>query len=396
MKILVIAPTPFFADRGTHIRILEEARGLERRGHVIVIATYHIGAEVRDAFNTRIDVRRINHILFWYKKLEAGPDWQKVILDVMLVWKVIYLVLKEQPDVLHAHLHEGALIGWIAQHALFWKRVPLLVDMHGSLTEEMLSHNYLRHPWLKRLFQRLEQWIDRLGDAAIASSWENAEYLQTVRGQDVAAVPDGVDVDAYAEISKTRMQLRARFALPQDAVIVVYAGAFIQNKGILLLLESIPHIVQHAPTISIVLAGFPADLVRAFVDERELQQRVRILSPLRYRNLPMLLRACDIAVDPKDSTTHQASGKLLQYMAAGLPIVCLERPDNKRYLGDGAQYCRVRTPEGLAEGILTLASNTALRAQMGATNAQHAHAFTWDVAAQRIETCYKNILSTHH
>lgn len=396
MKILVIAPTPFFADRGTHIRILEEARGLERRGHSIVIATYHIGTEVRDAFNTRIDVRRINHLLFWYKKLEAGPDWQKVILDAMLVWKVIYLVVKERPDVLHAHLHEGALIGWIAQRVLWWKRVPLLVDMHGSLTEEMLTHNYLKHPWLMRVFQRFEQWIDRLGDAIIASSWENATVLEAARGRAVVAVPDGVDVDAYTEISETRIQLRARFALPQDALIVVYAGAFIQNKGIGLLLESISHIAQQDAKISFVLAGFPAEGVRAFVDERGLQSRVRIISPLRYRDLPSLLRACDIAVDPKNSRTHQASGKLLQYMAAGLPIVCLERPDNQRYLGEGAHYCTDRTPTGLATAVLTLAKNAQLRVQMGEENRKQAHAFTWDIAAERIETCYKKILHITH
>ena len=31
MRVLMIAPTPFFSHRGTHIRILEEARSLEKR-----------------------------------------------------------------------------------------------------------------------------------------------------------------------------------------------------------------------------------------------------------------------------------------------------------------------------------------------------------------------------
>jgi hypothetical protein len=90
MKILVIAPTPFFSDRGTHIRILEEAYALEGRGHSVTIATYHIGKEIADDLHSRIDVRRIRRLLFWYQKLEAGPDWQKIILDLLLIKKVFF------------------------------------------------------------------------------------------------------------------------------------------------------------------------------------------------------------------------------------------------------------------------------------------------------------------
>ena len=47
MKILVIAPTPFFADRGCHIRIYEEARALIKKGHKIDIYTYHNGRDIK-------------------------------------------------------------------------------------------------------------------------------------------------------------------------------------------------------------------------------------------------------------------------------------------------------------------------------------------------------------
>ena len=107
MKILFVAPTPFFADRGTHIRILEEALALEKLGHQITIATYHIGRDIYQDVETKIDVRRIRRWLFWYKKLEAGPDWQKILLDLMLMRKVFYLARTQKPDVIHGHLHEG-------------------------------------------------------------------------------------------------------------------------------------------------------------------------------------------------------------------------------------------------------------------------------------------------
>jgi hypothetical protein len=156
-QVLMIAPTPFFSDRGTHIRILEEALALTRRGFSVTIATYHIGQDLPEPFATQVEVRRIRRLLFWYKKLEAGPDWQKVILDLMLLRKVFFLARTTRPDILHGHLHEGVLIGWVVQKALFWRRMSLVADFHGSLTREMVSHAYLRTGLLRRLFEWLEQ-----------------------------------------------------------------------------------------------------------------------------------------------------------------------------------------------------------------------------------------------
>ena len=58
-KVLVVAPTPFFADRGTHIRILEEALALEKLDYDITIATYHIGKDVHNEVKTKREFRMI-------------------------------------------------------------------------------------------------------------------------------------------------------------------------------------------------------------------------------------------------------------------------------------------------------------------------------------------------
>ena len=69
MRILIIAPTPFFADRGCHVRILEEARALMALGRQVTICTYHNGRDING-----IDARRIVKIP-WYSKLSAGPSF---------------------------------------------------------------------------------------------------------------------------------------------------------------------------------------------------------------------------------------------------------------------------------------------------------------------------------
>ena len=89
----MVAPVPFFVERGTPIRILEEALALEKEGVDIDIVTYHLGrniGEIRE--KTKIRIYRIARLLFWYNKKEAGADWQKVILDILLIWKISKIV----------------------------------------------------------------------------------------------------------------------------------------------------------------------------------------------------------------------------------------------------------------------------------------------------------------
>lgn len=390
MKILVIAPTPFFADRGTHIRILEESLALEKRGHTITIATYHIGRDINSDVKTNIDVRRIKRLLFWYKKLEAGPDWQKILLDVMLIRKAFYLARTQRPDVIHGHLHEGVLIGWIVKKALFWRNIKLIADFHGSLTKEMASHSYLKGGLLRKIFFAIEKWIDNLGDSALTSSEENTKDIAELRAShDVVTVLDGVNLACYENLpSKT--ELKRELELPLDKTIVTYTGALIFNKGIEYLLNAIPKVLSENGEVYFIIAGFPVEGVAEFVKSNNLSENVRIINPLNYFDLPRILMASDIGIDPKDSRTLQASGKILQYMAAGLSVVCFDRANNRTYLGDGAQYAKEISASGLAEGILALANEPQKIIFKGQLNKGQVKKFSWDESAQKIEQIYNN------
>lgn len=388
MKILVIAPTPFFADRGTHIRILEEALALEKRGHKITIATYHIGKDIDQDVKTEIDVRRIRRLLFWYKKLEAGPDWQKILLDIMLIRKAFYLARTQRPDIIHGHLHEGVLIGWIVKTVLFWRKMKLVADFHGSLTKEMVSHSYLNGGPLKKIFCGIEKWIDNLGDSAITSSEENTKEIADFRkNHDVTTVLDGANLAHYENLP-SKVELKKEFELPLDKVIVTYTGALMFNKGIEHLLEAISKVLSVNKNVFFVVAGFPAEEVLKFVEKNNLGEHVRVISPLNYFDLPKLLMASDIGIDPKDSSTRQASGKILQYMASGLPVACFDRANNRTYLEDGGQYSSEISSQGLTESILSLVNNPQEMAIKGQFNRKQIKKFSWDISAEKIEGIY--------
>ena len=391
MKVLVVAPTPFFSDRGTHIRILEEALALEKRGHEVTIATYHIGQDLPESLGSHIDVRRIRRLLFWYHKLEAGPDWQKIILDLLLIKKVFFLARTKRPDIIHGHLHEGALIAWIVQKLLFWRGIKVVADFHGSLTKEMVSHRYLRASGLEKVFQWIERLIDNMGDAAVTSSWNNAEEIGEARkGGAVEVLLDGTRLSMFDGLP-TKEEIRKEYGVPADAVVVTYTGAFIRNKGIHFFLEALPLISAHAPDAHFVLSGFPLDLIENEIPG-SVREKVTIISPSPYFDLAKILKMSDIGVDPKEEATREASGKTLQYMGAGLPVACFDTGNNREYLGDGGSYASETTALSLASAIERLVGDASLRLRDGQLNRERAVLFSWEKNAEKAESIYTTLL----
>jgi glycosyltransferase involved in cell wall biosynthesis len=131
LRILMIAPTSFFADYGCHVRILEEARALQRLGHRVTIVTYRNGRNLPD-----LDIRRTLPIP-WRQHYEVGSSRHKLAFDALLGVKTLQILLAERFDVIHAHLHEGALIGLVLGRMF---GLPVVFDFQGSLTAVSYTH----------------------------------------------------------------------------------------------------------------------------------------------------------------------------------------------------------------------------------------------------------------
>ena len=161
-RILMIAPTSFFGDYGGHIRILEETLALQALGHTVRIVTYHKGRDLPG-----IDICRTPPLPY-RNDYEVGSSRHKLVLDLYLAYRALLEALRMRPDVIHGHMHEGALIGWVLARLL---RVPLVFDFQGSLTGEMVDHGFLREGGaVYRLMHRVERFICRRADAILTSS----------------------------------------------------------------------------------------------------------------------------------------------------------------------------------------------------------------------------------
>jgi len=123
------------------------------------------------------------------------------------------------------------------------------------------------------------------------------------------------------------------------------------------------------PRPCLVLAGAPMftfDKVKSLAEELGLLETIRF--PGQVSDVSGILSACDIGV--LISEREGLSNTILEYMAAGLPVVATELSGNREALGNDAenQFCRIMDPVDLTKKIQAMIRDEKTRKQTGLLN----------------------------
>lgn len=393
-NILMIAPTSFFSDYGGHIRILEESRALQALGHRVTIVTYYKGNDLPDL--TIYRTRKLP----WHTEYEVGSSRHKLIFDLYLAHKAWELCRQLRPQIIHGHMHEGALIGSLL--ARRW-HLPLLFDFQGSLSREMVDHHFIPpQGFIYKTVNRVEQFICHQPQAILTSSLRAQEWLTkefAVPPNRVHPLPDCANTDLFTPQATTPVEkerLRQQWGIPAHRQIVAYLGLLADYQGI-------DHLIQAAVLlknydIHFLIMGFPnVDHYKTVADNMGVADFVTFTGRVDYyHQAPALLSLGDVAVSAKQSMT-EGSGKVLNYMALAQPVVAYDTPVHREYLGEWGVYVPAGDVNGLANAILNLCQNPSARAQLGQGLRQRVLAhYSWQVAAQKIEQLYERLTNAQN
>ncbi len=394
-RILALAPTSFFANYGCHVRIWGHLRALQQQGYPVALLTYPSGQNVPEFPVFRPSFLR-------QESVQVGSSWQKFLLDAWLFPVAVRIVRRWQPDLLHAYLHEGGFLGyWLAR--LF--HLPLLMDVQGSLTAEMLTHHFLSpHSPLLPAWRRIERWIDQQPALLFASSTRMQRALHnefSVPPQKVRLLLDSVDPEQFRPRHTwpaTALQsIRRQLSLPPGRPVVAYLGLLAPYQGIDLLLQAIQKLCPAGMPLPpraphFLLMGFPfVERYRRLAAQLGVSRCVTCTGMVPYAVAPRYLALADLAVSPK-LPGSEGSGKLLPYMASGLPVVAVESPAAHDYLGP-AGYYSAPEPEALA-ATLRCALTDSTASERGAFLRQRVKSYhSWQAATAVIETGYREVMT---
>src|ERR1051325_862162 len=175
MRILMVAPQPFFEPRGTPFSILGRLKALAELGHEVDLLTYHLG---RDVEIRNLVIHRTRCVKF-IKTVKVGPGLTKLFLDLLLFVKAIHLLKKNRYDLLHTH-EEASFFG-IVLAKLF--RIRHLYEMHSSLPQQLNNFEFTRFRPLIRLFERLEFAVVKSSNAVITICPALEDHVKKIHGR---------------------------------------------------------------------------------------------------------------------------------------------------------------------------------------------------------------------
>ena len=100
-------------------------------------------------------------------------------------------------------------------------------------------------------------------------------------------------------------------------------------------------------------------------------------------------------MEPKSGETSEASGKLLNYMAARLPVVCFDTSNNRSMLDSAGYYAKDGSVDSFVDQLETVLSDPETaqsRAEAGHDRVQST--FSWRSSASTILSNYRTLLPT--
>ena len=334
MKILTIAATPFFSNRGCHIRIYNEAKYLQKLGDSVEVCTYHNGNDIEG-----IQTHRIGNVS-WYKKTSPGFAWGKLWLDFKLLFLCVKIIRKNDFDIIHAHLFESLVIAKIARFLSFQK-ASIVLDLQGDLSDEFSSYNKN-----EKISSKIFIWFSKLvfnwADAVVTSSQNAYEKIKEKYyiAKPFLIVQDGIDLDIFNGEKKKNIssELDEFKKWKGNSNIIFYGGGMSDSKGVG---ELLGWFIENYQKLNWKLAFFGGgnDLVKykKLVSDKGLGDKIWFTKENGYFELPGYLELADIGVDPKKGSS-ESSAKIATYMAAGLPIICFSNDFNKSILGKDGIY----------------------------------------------------------
>jgi len=307
-----------------------------------------------------------------------------------------------QPDVIHVFKPIGysGLAGQILA-APVAPRAPLVLD-HDDWEGRGGWADINPYP---RLWRRFFIWQEADTLRRAAALTVASRTLQTQvwgMGIDPARVfyvPNGPDESLRAQLEESaqrKAQIRAELGVG-DAPLAIYAGHIPHGNDLDQALDAMERALPRVPAVRLAILGAGDGLpaLRADVARRGLERVVLFTGWVEHARVADYLAAADLAIYPyRDSLINRAkcAGKIVEYMAMGLPIVASRVGQNVEYIEHGVSglLAEPGDADSFAHLMLAALSDPQKAKALGAAAQEQIWArFGWDRMVETVEQAYQ-------
>ncbi|MEA2116836.1 MAG: glycosyltransferase, partial [Thermodesulfobacteriota bacterium] len=227
MKILVLAPHPFYQNRGTPIAVKMLVETLVASGHRITVLTYPEGEDPKLPSCLLVRLKQLS----WVKGVKPGFSWKKLVYDWYLFLALGRMLKIEHFDVIHAVEESAFLAAWFSKKY----SIPFVYDMDSSLSHQLGEKMALLRPFLPA-FRLLEKKVVQRS-AGVLPVCRAIEDI--VKGYDSDVLCQRLEDVSLLETDRDeRLPERTRLELEPAMLHLMYVGNLEKYQGIDLLLDA--------------------------------------------------------------------------------------------------------------------------------------------------------------
>ena len=381
---------------GLNVYVVEVARQLAGRGNEVEIFTRAVSPDSPAAEEMAPGVQ--------VRSVVAGPfeELDKNVLPAQIC-EFTFGVLRTEAafapgryDLVHAHYW---LSGQVAAVAAERWGVPLIQSMHtlGKVKNLALASGDCAEPAIRI---RGEGEVVAAADRLVANTEEEARQLIELYGATpwrVETVNPGVDLSVFRPSSVSAA--RRRLGLPEDAVVLVFAGRIQPLKGPDVVLRAAAELQWLTPGLAgrlmVVFVGGPSGSevgapgrLDGLVAGLGLSGTVRFEPPCPHRELADWYRAATAVLVPSHSESFGLVA--LEAQACGTPVVAATVGGLRTAVRDGFSGVLVdgHDPAVWAAVLRDLVFSPARLAVLSRGALAHASGFGWPVTADRLIEVY--------
>jgi glycosyltransferase involved in cell wall biosynthesis len=382
VRILLLAPQPFFQARGTPIAVRVVLEFLASHGHQVDLLTYHEGSDVQ-IHNCRIvRIPRIPGV----RDIRPGFSLKKVLCDVVMLATCARMMRRTRYDLVHA-VEESAFIAAALQP---FSGVPYVYDMDSSLAEQLIDAYpglWMMGPFLRgceALAVRRSAGVLTVCAALQEIARRHAPDTHVGRAEDTTLLTPGNGANGTRHLPPET----------EGAPVAMYVGSLEPYQGIDLLLEGFRYTLAQMQQARLVIVGGRKDDIDRYgrrASALGIRQAVHFLGPKPVSDLADLLREADVLVSPRLKGINTPM-KIYSYLDSGTAVLATRLRTHTQVLDEHTAYLVDPEPVALGTGLATLLKDDSLRKGLAARAKEHVRReFTPEAAARKLEVFYSTI-----
>jgi len=355
LRILLLAPHPFFQNRGTPIAVRLLLETLGPAGHQVDLLTYHEG---EDLTIPNVTIKRIPSPP-GIRDLPPGPSWKKLICDAVMTVQALRLARRNGYDLVHA-VEESVFMAVLIKRLV---GTPYVYDMDSCLSEQIIEKFKALSPLggLMKFFEA-RAVKNSVGVLAVCRSLE-----EKARSFDPAKLIHRLEDISLLDREEAGPTPSAEL-LSLAGPAVMYVGNLERYQGIDLLLESFKLALKAVPEAQLVIiGGSPKDVAKYQETARRmgLEDHSHFLGPRPSSLLGHFLRQAEVVVSPRTQGQNTPM-KIYSYLDSGRPLLATRLATHTQVLDQEIARLVEPEPESMARGLVELLQDGRLRSSLAA------------------------------